>query len=169
MPFVSCWVVGATPSQLMALLPLLRASAASLGVAHKVTQGKPTADTDTAASAPAAAAAAAAATAAANDDTGDDNRTCSSVAVLSLHRDPASPLFPLFRDCLRSIGRRRGMNPHIPGMNQTTIDMDQLNHDNGNQEERERVREKERESPMTCFIDQMISIGVIKWPLPMAK
>ena len=63
------------------------------------------------------------------------------------------------------------MNPHIPGMNQTTIDMDQLNHDNGNQEERERerVREKERESPMTCFIDQMISIGVIKWPLPMAK
>ena len=164
MPFVSCWVVGATPSQLMALLPLLRASAASLGVAHKVTQGKPTADTDTAASAAAAAAAAAA-----NDDTGDDNRTCSSVAVLSLHRDPASPLFPLFRDCLRSIGRRRGMNPHIPGMNQTTIDMDQLNHDNGNQEERERVREKERESPMTCFIDQMISIGVIKWPLPMAK
>ena len=74
MPFVSCWVVGATPSQLMALLPLLRASAASLRVAHKVTQGKPTADTDTAASAAAAAA---------NDDTGDDNRTCSSVAVLS--------------------------------------------------------------------------------------
>ena len=82
MPFVSCWVVGATPSQLMALLPLLRASAASLRVAHKVTQGKPTADTDTAASA-AASAAAAAAAAAANDDTGDDNRTCSSVAVLS--------------------------------------------------------------------------------------